>query len=637
VSRNYFRSDNRPGALRYLLAQTIHICNLEETVRMNDRMLIRERRARLIGPGIVAATLLAACGGYGGSSGYGSQSTPPSTPPAAPNPPPTPTPTPTASAYSLSKLVSDGSVTAATTDAKLVNPWGIVFAPGAPVWVANNRSQTSTLYDGTGLRQARVVNIPAGLNGPADPTGVVANGTTGFVVTHGSAAAPAKFIFDGEGGAISAWAPAVDGQNAFVEYDDGAGGAVYKGLAIAADASNVARLYATDFHNGKVDVFDSAFRKISVSGGFNDSTLPEGYAPFGIQALTVRDQTLIYVTYAKQDTSKRDNVVGAGLGLINVYDTQGVLQSHLVAAGGNLNAPWGLALAPANFGTLSNMLLVGNFGDGAIDAFDPSTGQSHGTLSDASGQPIVNPGLWGIAFGNGAQNQPLTTLYFAAGIASGAGGLYGRIDLGATPPDVVAPTVSITSPAAGATVSGTITISINAADDIGVKGARFFAGTAQIGLASAAPFSIEWDTTTVADGAVALTVQVTDAAGNVGTSAGVTVTVSNATPTVTLSQLQTAIFTPKCSGCHTGLGTSLPGVQNLSAGNTFASIVNVPSIEQPALKRIAPGDPDHSYLVQKIEGAAGISGQRMPFGGPFLSQSDIDLVRAWVAQGALNN
>jgi uncharacterized protein (TIGR03118 family) len=604
---------------------------------MSGRKLTWERMTRLIWPGIAAVTLLGACGGSGGSSGYGSQPTPPSTPPSAPPPAPPPTPTATPSAYSVSKLVSDGAVTAATTDANLVNPWGIVFAPGATVWVANNRTQTATLYDGTGLRQTRVVQIPAGLNGPADPTGIVANATTDFVVTQGSASGPAKFIFAGEGGTITAWSPAVDGQHAFVEYDDGAGGAVYKGLAIATDTSSVARLYAADFHNGKVDVFDNTFHKVTVAGGFTDLTLPTGFAPFGIQALTVHNQTLIYVTYAKQDSAKHDNVDGPGLGLIDVYDTQGVLQSHLVVMGGTLNAPWGLALAPANFGTLSNMLLVGNFGDGAINAFDPSTGQPHGTLSDASAQPVLNPGLWGIAFGNGAHNQPLATLYFAAGTGGGAGGLYGRIDLGATPPDVVAPSASVTSPAANATVSGTVTISINATDNVGVMGARFFAGTAQIGLASTAPFSIQWDTTGIANGSVALTAQVTDAAGNVGTSAAVTVTVDNTTPTVTLSQLQTAIFTPKCSGCHTGVGSSLPGAQNLTAGNTFASIVGMASIEQPALKRVAPGDPDHSYLVQKIEGAAGISGQRMPLGGPFLTQSDIDLVRTWIAQGALNN
>ena len=600
---------------------------------MNHRMLSRARRIGLLAPGIAAAALLAACGGYGGSNSYGSQSPPPTTPAA----PPPPAPTPTPSAYSVSKLVSDGAVTAATTDANLVNPWGIVFAPGAPVWVANNRTQTSTLYDGTGLRQTLVVNIPAGLNGAADPTGIVANGTTDFVVTHAGAAAPAKFIFAGEGGTITAWAPAVDGHNAFVAFDDGPGGAVYKGLAIAADTSHATRLYATDFHNGKVDVFDNTFHKVTVAGGFSDTTLPAGFAPFGIQALTVHGQTLIYVSYAKQDAGKHDNVDGAGLGLIDVYDTQGALQSHLVATGGKLNAPWGLALAPANFGTLSNMLLVGNFGDGTINAFDPSTGKPGGTLSDASGQPIVNSGLWGIAFGNGAHNQPTTTLFFAAGVGGGADGLYGRIDLGATAPDVTAPSVSITSPAANATVGGTVTISINATDNVGVSGARFFAGTAQIGLATKAPFSLEWDTTTVADGSVALTAQVTDAAGNVSTSAGVTVTVNNAAPTVTLSQLQAAIFTPRCSGCHTGVGSSLPGVQNLTAGNTFAAIVGVTSIEQPALKKVAPGDPDHSYLVQKIEGAPTISGARMPFGGPFLTQAEINLVRAWIAQGALNN
>jgi uncharacterized protein (TIGR03118 family) len=434
----------------------------------------------------------------------------------------------------MSKLVSDGAVAAPTSDANLVNPWGIVFAPGATVWVANNRTQTATLYDGTGVRQPRVVNIPAGLNGPADPTGIVANGTTGFVVTHGNTSAPAKFILDGEGGTITAWAPAVDSQNAFVEYDDAAGGAVYKGLAIATDTGNSTHLYAADFRNGKVDIFDNTFHKVTVVGGFSDSTLPAGYAPFGIQALTVHQQTLLYVTYAKQDTSKHDHVDGAGLGLIDVYDTHGVLQSHLVAAGGRLNAPWGLALAPANFGTLSNMLLVGNFGDGVINAFDPSTGESGGTLSDGSGEPIATPGLWGIAFGNGAHNQPFTTLYFAAGIASGADGLYGRIDLGATAPDVVAPTVSIISPAANATVSGTVTLSISAADNLGVTGARFFADTAQIGLTSTAPFSVEWDTTSVADGSVALTAQVTDAAGNVGDSTVVTVTVNNIAPTVML-------------------------------------------------------------------------------------------------------
>lgn len=372
---------------------------------------------------IFAAALLGGCGGSGGSgsNGYG-------TPPPAPNPPPPPPPT--ASSYSMSKLVSDGSVAAASTDPRLVNPWGIVIAPGAPVWVADNGSQTSTVYDGTGALQATVVGIPAGLNGAADPTGIVFNGSADFVVAKGAASGPAKFIFDGEGGTITAWSPQVDAQNAVVMYDDGAGGAVYKGLALAADAGGVNHLYATDFHNGKVDVFDGSFTKVSVTGGFVDSSLPAGYAPFGIQALIVQNQTLIYVTYAKQQPpDNHDEADGPGLGLVDVYGTDGSLKTHLIPVGGKLNGPWGIALAPANFGSLSNKLLIGNFGDGIINGFDPMTGAFVGSINDSMNQPIAVPGLWGIAFGNGVANQPTTTLYFAAGIADEADGLYGRIDV----------------------------------------------------------------------------------------------------------------------------------------------------------------------------------------------------------------
>jgi uncharacterized protein (TIGR03118 family) len=431
----------------------------------------------------------------------------------------------------MSALVSDGSVKAATTDAKLVNPWGVVFAPGAPVWVANNGTQSSTLYDGTGIDIPLVVAIPAGINGDADPTGIVYNGTSDFVVTEGTASAPAKFIFDGEGGTLTAWAQSVDVHNAIIVYDDGNGGAAYKGLAIAADASGANRLYATDFHNNKIDVFDGAFHKVTASGGFTDSTLPAGYAPFGIQALTVQGQTLLYVGYAQQQAPENhDNANGAGLGIVDVFDTQGTLKTHLIAAGGKLNAPWGIALAPDKFGTFSNDLLIGNFGDGAINAFDPSTGAFIGTISDANGQPILTPGLWGIAFGNGAQNQPTTTLYFAAGIADEADGLYGRIDLGATAPDIVAPTATITSPAADATVSGMMTVTANASDNVGVTSVKFLAGTTVIGTASAPPYSVSWDSTQTPNGTVKITAQAMDAAGNTGTSPPVSVTVSNMAP-----------------------------------------------------------------------------------------------------------
>jgi uncharacterized protein (TIGR03118 family) len=301
------------------------------------------------------------------------------------------------------------------------------------MWVANNHTQTSTLYDGTGVKQSLVVTIPPPSAGPSDPTGIVFNSSSDFAISKdGGPPSPALFIFSGEGGAISGWSQSVDPQNAITVYDDGAGGAVYKGLAIANNGSGNF-LYATDFHNNKVDVFDKSFAKATTTGGFTDPTLPAGYAPFGIQAVTIGTTVSIIVTYAMQDSQKHANVTGAGLGLVNVFDTNGNLLQHLVAAGGALNAPWGVALAPAGFGTLANMLLIGNFGDGVINGYDPSSGTFMGSVNDSTGQPLANPGLWGMVFGNGAFNQPATTLYFAAGISAQIGGLYGRIDVAATP------------------------------------------------------------------------------------------------------------------------------------------------------------------------------------------------------------
>ncbi len=632
-----------------------------------------------------------------------------------------------ASAFSMSSLVSDGAVPAATTDANLVNPWGIVFAPGAPVWIANNVTQTSTIYDGTGNQVPLIVHLPAGLNGSADATGIVYNASgTDFVVTKAPLSAPALFIFDGEGGTIFGWAPTVDGANAIIAYDDGAGGAVYKGLAIA-DNGTVKRLYATDFRNNKVDVFDSNFARITVAGGFTDATLPADYAPFGIQALQIQGQTRIVVSYAKRNPATADEVAGAGFGLVNVFDTSGTLVTRLVAVGGALNAPWGIAMAPAEFGTLSNALLVGNFSDGVINAYDPVTGAFIGSLKDSAGQPIATPGLWGIAFGNGARNQPATTLYFAAGIAGEVAGLYGRIDLGATAPDIVAPTVALTAPTG--TVSGTVAVTADAADNVGVAQVEFFAGTTSLGVDTTAPYSVNWDTTTAANGSVSLTAVAKDAFGNSTTSAAVAVTVSNVPPppditpptvtltapagtvsgtvavtataadnvavtqveffagattlgvdttapyavnwntttvangnvsltamardaaantttsdpvvvtvsNVTLAQLQTNIFTPRCSGCHTGVGGTLPGVMNLtSTAATFTALVNVASISEPAFRRVLPGDPNNSYIIHKLEGTQ-LVGSRMPPGGPFLDQATINQVRAWINAGAPNN
>lgn len=379
--------------------------------------------------GALTLLILTACGGGGGGGGYGGGTTGGTgaggyggggTGMGA-----------GASAYAMTALVSNGIVSAKTKDATLVNPWGISFAPGQPVWTANNGSQTSTLYDGNGQKNGLTVALPAGENGPANPTGIVFNSGAGFVIENGNTSGPAQFIFAGEAGTIAGWADTVDLNNAITGYDDRAGGAVYKGLAIATDGTGTQHLYAADFHNAKIDEFDPSFAKMPLgASAFADPTVPPGYAPFNIQAIVIDNTTLLYVTYAKpQQPANRDPVTGSGLGIIDVFDTQGTLKTHLVASGGKLNAPWGVVLAPANFGTFSGDLLVGNFGDGWINAYDPASGTFKGTLSDANGQPIVNPGLWGISFGNGAASQPTTTLFFAAGPDNEADGVYGRVDL----------------------------------------------------------------------------------------------------------------------------------------------------------------------------------------------------------------
>jgi len=544
-----------------------------------------------------------------------------------------------ASAFTKSNLVSSAAGMAVTTDVNLINPWGIVIAAGAPAWIANNGSNTSTVYDGTGTKLAPHPAIPTGMSGTGSPTGIVANGTTDFVITKGVATAASQFIFAGENGIIAGWANVVDPANAIIKYDD-PNGAVFKGLAIANNGT-ANFLYAADFHNNKVLVFDNTFATTTVTGGFTDTTLPAGYAPFGIQTLQIGGQTRIVVTYAKQDATAHDHVAGAGLGLVNVFDANGTLIKHLIPVGGALNSPWGIALAPANFGTLSNQLLIGNFGDGIINAYDPATGQFAGALKDSTGNAIATSGLWGIAFGNGARNQPTTTLYFAAGISNEAGGLYGRIDLGATAPDIVAPTgVALTAPVASTTVTGTVPVTATATDNVGVTQVQFLAGTTVIGTATTTPFTINWNTNVTANGSVNLTAKATDAAGNTTTSAAVQVTVSNVA--VNFSDLYTAIIASTgaahCANCHTGGGASLPSSMNFSsAANAYAALVGVTSLEATTLQRVKAGDPNNSYLINKLEGTNLNGTARMPFGGPYLDQPTINMVRAWIAQGALNN
>jgi len=332
-------------------------------------------------------------------------------------------------AYVATSLVSDFNAStnpysSPNVDTNLINAWGIAFNPNGFVWVANAGTSTSTLYDGNGVPQTLVVAIPAGTAGSANPTGIVFNGTTDFVVSQAGKSGASPFIFVGEAGTLSGWSPGVNLNNSVTVFDGAAAGAVYKGLALAS-SGGANFLYATDFHNGRVDVFDASFTKVTVAGGFTDPTLPAGYAPFGIQAIAGS----IYVTFAKQDAAAHDDVSGAGLGLVDVFDATGHFVKRLVDVGGALNAPWGIALAPADFGPFSGALLVANFGDGKINAFNASTGALLGTLGSASGTPIAIDGLWGIAFGNGINNQPTNTLFFTGGPSDETHGVYGRIDV----------------------------------------------------------------------------------------------------------------------------------------------------------------------------------------------------------------
>lgn len=325
-----------------------------------------------------------------------------------------------ADGYKQHNLVSDGFMPADHVDAHLVNAWGIAFNPYGPVWVANNGSGTSTVYNGAGMALPLVVQIPtptAATGG--NPTGIVYNGSTDFMVGSGAMASPARFIFDTEDGVIAAWSPTVNATHAMRMVS---ANAVYKGLALSA-CSEGSRLYATDFNHAKVDVYDTHFKRMSMApGAFTDMAIPRGFAPFGIQAI----HGDIYVTYAKQDAAHHDDVKGVGLGYVDVYTPTGELIGR-IASKGPLNAPWGLALAPAGFGKAGNTLLVGNFGDGGINAYEPVFHNLLGGLRDTSGKPIHIDGLWGLAFGNGYAGQSVDTLYFTAGPGGEAHGLYGRL------------------------------------------------------------------------------------------------------------------------------------------------------------------------------------------------------------------
>ena len=342
--------------------------------------------------------------------------------------------------YLVTPLVSDLQGAAANHDGVLQNAWGIAFSPaGSPFWIADNATGCSTLYDGTGVKQALQVQIP--LPGgvlpssscvnvdpnhppgttPAAPTGVVWNATTNpataFLVP--GTATPAVFIFATENGTISAWG---GGASATIAVDNANAntGPVYKGLVFGTNPKGVF-LFATNFRDGTIDVFDHTYAKQTLPAGrFADQNIPPGYAPFGIQNI---DGDL-FVTYAKQDQAKHDDVAGPGNGFVDVYDTGGTLLRRF-ATRGTLNSPWGVARASFHFGRFSGAVLIGNFGDGRINAFD-SRGQFLGQLAGPAGRPLTIDGLWSLTLGGG-RNSSSDTLYFTAGPNDESDGLFGTI------------------------------------------------------------------------------------------------------------------------------------------------------------------------------------------------------------------
>jgi uncharacterized protein (TIGR03118 family) len=331
----------------------------------------------------------------------------------------------TQSTYRQINLVSDVPGRAQITDPNLVNAWGASYGPTSPLWVSDNGTDVATLYSGgvhggTQTIVPLVVSIPGGA-----PTGQVFNPTSDFVV-HGSdgSSAPAVFLFVGETGHLTGWAPTVPatGTPPSTEAQDAVvtPGAIYKGLALAQTPSGP-MLYAADFSAGTVDVYNGIFQRVITAGNFQDPQLPARFAPFNVAVLDGK----VYVAYAKQDADREDEIAGSGLGRVDVYSLDGQL-IHRLFRHAVLNAPWGLTIAPAGFGSFSNDLLVGNFGDGRIHAFDPQTLRFKGTVRRADHSPVSIDGLWALLPGNGREGGTDEVL-FTAGPADEEHGLLGTL------------------------------------------------------------------------------------------------------------------------------------------------------------------------------------------------------------------
>lgn len=325
--------------------------------------------------------------------------------------------------YTRVNLVSDIDGVARFTDSNLVNPWGLAFSRTSPFWVADNNGHVSTLYNGRGqafpVGSPLVVTIPKPLADPTGgaPTGIVFNGTGGFVITANSRSGSSLFLFSTEDGTILGWSPVVNPTSGVIAVDNSGSGTVYKGLAIGR-TSKGNFLYATNFSAGVVEMYDKDFNLVST---FTDSSVDANFAPFGIENIGGK----LFVTFALQKPSKHDDQSALGNGFVDVFETDGTFVRRF-ASHGALNSPWGLALAPDSFGKFSHHLLVGNFGDGRINAFDVGNGDFDGQLIDPEGNPLTINGLWALKFGNGAKNGGSRhKLFFTAGIGDETHGLFG--------------------------------------------------------------------------------------------------------------------------------------------------------------------------------------------------------------------
>jgi uncharacterized protein (TIGR03118 family) len=333
--------------------------------------------------------------------------------------------------FQQTNLVSSVPGLAASTDHNLINPWGLSQDPTTGLFrVSDNGTGLSTVYDVHGNPHPTTVDIPLPPGSTSEfaaPTGNLRNTTSDFVISENGRSAPAEIIFATEDGTLAAWGPRVDQHHALLVADNSADGAVYKALALGHNSQGNF-LYATNFHNATVDVFDRHFHQVQLAGSFTDPDIPAGFAPFGIRNIN----GTLFVTYALQKgPDNHDDQAGPGNGFIDEFDTNGNFLRRF-ASGGALNSPHGMAVAPADFGAFRNALLVGNFGDGRINAFDLKTGRFLGQLSDAGGHPLTNVGIWGMTFGNGAGGTRTDTLYFAAGINGEQDGLFGAIRLSPT-------------------------------------------------------------------------------------------------------------------------------------------------------------------------------------------------------------